>query len=172
LLMANLQASLRSLYPGADRELPRFLHFVNHLFVQNTETRHYATVFFGVYDDVNRKLLYVNCGHNPPLLLRSNDQVDHLNATATVLGLFEPWDCSVAEVQLSPGDILAIFTDGITEASNRDEEEFGEERLLSLLRHNKGLGPSESLHQILKSVQEFNPGEQADDLTTIIAICK
>ena len=172
LLMANLQASLRSLYPGADRELPRFLHSVNHLFVQNTETRHYATVFFGVYDDANRKLLYVNCGHNPPLLLRANDQADHLNATATVLGLFEPWDCSVAEVQLSPGDILAIFTDGITEASNRDEEEFGEERLLSLLRHNKGLGPSESLHQILKSVQEFNPGEQADDLTTIIAICK
>jgi sigma-B regulation protein RsbU (phosphoserine phosphatase) len=171
LLMANLQASLRSLYPGADRELPRFLHSVNHLFVKNTEVTHYATVFFGVYDDASRKLLYVNCGHNPPLLLRATGEVEQLNATATVLGLFEPWDCSVAEIQMFPGDILAIYTDGISEASNRDEEEFGEARLISLLRQSKGLRPSELLNQILKSVQEFAPGEQADDLTTIIAIC-
>lgn len=171
LLMANLQASLRSLYPGADRELPRFLHAVNHLFVKNTEVTHYATVFFGVYDDAGRKLQYANCGHNPPLLMRATGEVEQLNATATVLGLFEPWECSVAEVQLFPGDILVIYTDGITEASNRDEEEFGEARLISLLRQNKRLRPSELLHQILKSVQEFAPGEQADDLTTIIAIC-
>jgi sigma-B regulation protein RsbU (phosphoserine phosphatase) len=128
-------------------------------------------VFFGVYDDASRKLQYANCGHNPPLLLRATGEVEQLNATATVLGLFEPWECSVAEVQLFPGDILVIYTDGITEASNRDEEEFGEARLISLLRQNKGLRPSELLHQILKSVQEFAPGEQADDLTTIIAIC-
>lgn len=172
LLMANLQASLRSLYPGADRELPRFLHSVNHLFVKNTEVTHYATVFFGVYDDASRKLLYANCGHNPPLLLRANGEVERLNATATVLGLFEPWDCSVAEIQLSSGDILAIYTDGVTEAANHEEEEFGEERLISLLRDSQGLGSSESLHRILKSVQEFAPGEQADDITTIIAICK
>jgi serine phosphatase RsbU (regulator of sigma subunit) len=172
LLMANLQASLRSLYPGADRELPRFLHSVNHLFVQNTEVTHYATVFFGVYDDANRKLLYVNCGHNPPLLLRASGEVKRLNATATVLGLFEPWECSVAEIQMFPGDILAIYTDGVTEAANHNEEEFGEERLISLLRQSQGFHSSESLHQILQSVQEFAPGEQADDLTTIIAICK
>lgn len=172
LLMANLQASLRSLYPGADRELPRFLHSVNHLFVQNTEVTHYATVFFGVYDDGSRKLLYANCGHNPPLMLRARGDVERLNATATVLGLFEPWECSVTETQMFPGDILAIYTDGVTEAANRNEEEFGEERLISLLRHSQGLRSSELLHQILKSVQEFAPGEQADDLTTIIAICK
>ncbi|MBZ5494129.1 MAG: SpoIIE family protein phosphatase [Acidobacteriia bacterium] len=172
LLMANLQASLRSLYPGADRELPRFLHSVNHLFVQNTEVTHYATVFFGVYDDASRKLLYVNCGHNPPLLLRASGEVERLNATATVLGLFEPWECSVAEIQMFPGDILAIYTDGVTEAANHNEEEFGEERLISLLRQSHGLHSSESLHKILQSVQEFAPGEQADDLTTIIAICK
>ena len=176
LLMANLQASLRSLYPGAEpaltqSHLTQSLQSVNRLFVKNTETTHYATVFFGIYDDASRKLLYANCGHNPPLLLRASGQVERLEATATVLGLFEPWECSVAEIQLCRGDILAIYTDGITEASNPSEEEFGEERLISLLKL-KGRCASESLQQILKSVQEFSPGEQADDLTTIVAISK
>ncbi len=172
LLMANLQASLRSLYPSAGQDLPRLLHAVNALFVRNTEVTHYATVFYGVYDDVSRKLMYANCGHNPPLLLRADNKVERLEATATVLGLFETWECSVAEVQLLQGDVLAIYTDGITEAANRDEEEFGEERLISLLALSKGLSASELLHRTLKSVQEFSPGEQGDDLTTIVAICK
>jgi len=171
LLMANLQASLRSMYSAADKDLPQFLRSVNHLFVRNTETTHYATVFFGVYDDLSRQLRYANCGHNPPLLLRSSGDVERLGATAIVLGLFEPWDCSVMEVQLFPGDILTIYSDGITEASNRDEEEFGEERLIALLKRNKGLGASELLHEVLNTVQAFSPGEQGDDLTLIVAIC-
>jgi phosphoserine phosphatase RsbU/P len=172
LLMANLQASLRSLYPLAGQDLPRLLNAVNSLFVSNTEVTHYATAFYGVYNDVTRKLTYANCGHNPPVLLRVDNKVERLEATASVLGLFEAWECSVAEVQLFPGDILAIYTDGITEASNRDEEEFGEERLISLLRLNKSLNASELLQRTLKSVQEFSPGEQGDDLTTVVAICK
>ena len=148
LLMANLQASLRSLYPSPSEELPRLPACCEALFVKNTEITHYATVFFGVYDDVTRKLMYVNCGHNPPLCCGPTSRWNRLEATATVLGLFEPWDCSVAEVQLFQGDILAIYTDGITEASNRDEEEFGEERLISLLRLSKGLSAAELLHQI------------------------
>jgi serine phosphatase RsbU (regulator of sigma subunit) len=172
LLMASLQASLRSSYSVADQDLPRFLRSINLLFVRNTETTHYATVFFGIYDDVSRKLRYANCGHNPPLLLRAGGKVERLAATATVLGLFEQWDCSVAESELFPGDILVIYTDGITEASTRDEEEFGEERLLALLRRSMGLRASELVHEIMKSVQEFSPDEQGDDLTTIVAICK
>jgi sigma-B regulation protein RsbU (phosphoserine phosphatase) len=172
LLMANLQAILRSLYPTAAQDLARFLHSVNLLFVRNTEMTHYATAFFGVYDDQSRKLQYANCGHNPPILLRAGGKIERLEATATVLGLFEGWDCSVADVQLSTGDTLAIYTDGITEANNHNKEEFGEERLTSLLRSSQGVDAAELLHQILKSVQEFSSGEQADDLTTIIAICK
>jgi phosphoserine phosphatase RsbU/P len=172
LLMANLQASLRSMYPAAGRDLSQFLHSVNLLFVRNTETTHYATVFFGIYDDKGRKLRYANCGHNPPLLLRASGEVERLEATAMVLGLFEEWDCSISELQLFPGDVLTIYTDGITEASNREEEEFGEERLISLMRMSKGLDASALLKQIMKSVEEFSPGEQADDLTTIVAICR
>lgn len=172
LLMANLQASLRTLYPVADRNIPEFLQAVNHLFVQNTETTHYATVFFGLYDDQTRKLLYANCGHNPPLLLRRNGAVERLPATAMILGLFEPWECTVAEVELLRGDILTVYTDGITEASNSVEEEFGEERLIALLRTSTSLNARELLSKIQNCVQEFSPGEQADDLTAIVAICR
>jgi len=171
LLMANLQASLRS-YSAADKDLQQFLSSVNHLFVRNTETTHYATVFFGVYDNVTRKLRYANCGHNPPLLLRSNTRVERLEPTAIVLGLFEPWDCSVAEVQLFPGDILTIYTDGVTEASNCEEQEFGEERLIKVLTRGDGMGASELLQEVLNTVHAFSPGEQGDDLTLIVARCR
>ncbi|MFZ0792291.1 MAG: SpoIIE family protein phosphatase, partial [Candidatus Korobacteraceae bacterium] len=115
LLMANLQANLRSQYALALEDLPRLLRSVNHLFYKNTENNHYATTFFAVYDDQNRTLRYVNCGHNPPLLLRKNGDVEWLQASATVLGLFEEWDCSVVEQQLETGDVLVIYTDGVSE---------------------------------------------------------
>jgi serine phosphatase RsbU (regulator of sigma subunit) len=170
LLMANLQASLRSMYALADRDLPQFLSTVNRLFVKNTETSHYATMFFGLYDDDTRRLLYVNCGHNPPLLSRANGGIDRLTATATVLGLFDPWECSVAETELGSGDILAIYTDGVTEAANANEEEFGEERLVSLLRAKGAPTADGLLKKIVGSVQHFSPGEQGDDITLVVAI--
>ncbi len=168
LLMANLQANLRGQYAVADRDLGQLLSSVNRLFFRNTESSHYATMFFGLYDDATRRLRYANCGHNPPLLLRADGKVERLHSTVTVLGLFEQWDCVVAEVQLQPGDLLAIYTDGITEAANQAEEEFGEERLLQLLQANKDLPASALMQRVLASVQEFSPGEQADDLTLII----
>ena len=130
LLMANLQANLRSQYALALEDIPRLLRSVNRLFYKNTENNNYATTFFAVYDDETRRLRYVNCGHNPPLLVRANGSVERLEATATVLGLFEEWDCSVAELELAAGDVLVIYTDGISEASPNEEDEFGEERLI------------------------------------------
>lgn len=116
LLMANLQANLRGQYALALEDMRRLLRSVNLLFYRNTETSHYATMFFGIYDDRTRRLRYVNCGHNPPILMRAKGDVERLPATATVLGLFEDWDCSVAECELASGDVLVIYTDGITEA--------------------------------------------------------
>lgn len=168
LLMANLQANLRSQYAVADRDLSQLLSSVNRLFFRNTESNHYATMFFGLYDDATQRLRYANCGHNPPLLIRAEGKVERLHSTVTVLGLFEQWDCVVAEVQLEPGDILAIYTDGITEAANHAEEEFGEERLLQILQANRHLTASALMQKILASVQEFSPGEQGDDLTLIV----
>ncbi len=168
LLMANLQANLRSQYAVANRDQSQLLSSVNRLFFKNTESSHYATMFFGLYEDATRRLRYSNCGHNPALLLRTNGTVERLHSTTTVLGLFEHWNCVVDEVQLEPGDVLAIYTDGITEATNKAEEEFGEERLVEVLHANKSLPPPELLRQVMASVQEFSPGEQGDDLTLIV----
>jgi sigma-B regulation protein RsbU (phosphoserine phosphatase) len=173
LLMANLQANLRGQYALALEDLPGLLRSVNHLFYKNTENNNYATTFFGIYDDETRALRYVNCGHNPPLLVRSGGDVERLEATATVLGLFEDWDCSVAERQIAAGDVLVIYTDGISEAAESEEsEEYGDERLAQSVRTHRGKAAVEMMDSIIMEVQEFSKGEQADDMTLIVARCR
>jgi sigma-B regulation protein RsbU (phosphoserine phosphatase) len=177
LLMANLQANLRSQYAVAVDDLPRLLASVNRLFYENSDDASYATLFFADYDDSSRKLRYANCGHLPPLLLRacasSQDQapnVERLRSTCTVMGLFEDWHCEIAEVQLAPGDMLVLYTDGITEATNADGEEFGESRLLATLGSNFYLPVGPLLQAIVEAVQQFSRGsEQQDDITLVIA---
>jgi sigma-B regulation protein RsbU (phosphoserine phosphatase) len=171
LLMANLQANLRGQYALAMEDVPRLLRSVNRLFYRNTETSHYATMFFAIYDDGTRRLRYVTCGHNPPILMRTSGDTERLAATATVLGLFEEWDCTVAECQLAPGDILVIYTDGISEAGPNEEEEFGEQRLIATIRKYPQQSASEILDNILSDVQKVSCGRQADDMTLIVATC-
>jgi sigma-B regulation protein RsbU (phosphoserine phosphatase) len=171
LLMANLQANLRGQYALALEDMQRLLCSVNQLFYKNSETNHFATMFFAVYDDGTRHLRYVNCGHNPPILLRENGDVERLTATATVLGLFEEWDCTVAECELASGDVLLLYTDGISEAGPNEDEEFGEERLISTTRKHQQQSSGEILDNILSEVQQFSRCKQADDMTLIIARC-
>jgi len=169
LLMANLQANLRGQYALALEDIPRLLRSVNYLFYKNTEYNNYATAFFAVYDDETRRLRYVNCGHNPPFVVHCDGSVQQLPATATVLGLFEEWDCSVSELELELGDVLVIYTDGISEASPNEVDEFGEERLIETTRAARQASADEILDTIVAEVQEFSQGEQADDMTLIVA---
>ena len=179
LLMANLQANLRTL-SGITRDagnrmspldLATTLQQVNRIMWRSTAAQHYATLFFGLYDDTTRRLTYVNCGHNPPVLLRANGGVERLTPTATVIGLFEHWDCAAREIQLEAGDQLAIFSDGVTEAM-RGEEEFGEPRLLEVLQGTSDLGVSAVVTGVFGAVQEFSAGDQSDDLTLVVARAK
>ncbi|MGO8794968.1 MAG: SpoIIE family protein phosphatase [Candidatus Sulfotelmatobacter sp.] len=173
LLMANLQASLRGQYALALENIPRLLRSVNSLFYKNTETNHYATMFFSIYDDASRTLRYVNCGHNPPILLRATGEVERLNATATVLGLFEEWDCEVAEKRLGAGDVLLVYTDGISEAAPSDDApEFGEARLIEAMKNLRDRSARAMMDEIIAEVQRFSQGEQADDMTLIVARCR
>ncbi len=168
LLMANLQAHLRGQSAMLVQDLPRSLRSVNRMFYESTEPSNYATLFLGVYEDATRRLWYANCGHHPPLLLRG-ESVERLVATVTVLGLFEEWECVVAETQLAPGDILVMYTDGIVEAMNAQQEEFGEARLVQTLRENRHLDPTSLLNAVVAGVQQFAAGEQSDDLTLLVA---
>ena len=172
LLMANLQANLRSQSAIALEKPQQFLQSVNQLFYANTTENAYATLFFAEYDDRTRRLRYANCGHYSPLLLRRDGALQRLDSTSTVLGLFPAWDCSVEEQHLFPGDILALYTDGISEALNHAQEEFGEQRLIESLRRNRERPTQILLTTILDEVQQFSAHERHDDLTLIIAKCK
>jgi sigma-B regulation protein RsbU (phosphoserine phosphatase) len=169
LLMANLQANLRSQYALAMEDLPGLLGSVNRLFHESTADESYATLFFGDYSDENRVLRYANCGHNPPFLVRAGGGVERLTATATVIGLFEDWKCEIRDVPLNPGDTLVIYTDGVTEAANAAGEEFGEERLCEIIRRERHQPAGRLMEVIGAAVREFSVGEQADDVTMVVA---
>jgi len=172
LLMANLQANLRSQCAIALDQPQHFLRSVNQLFFQNTSESAYATLFFAEYDDRAGRLRYANCGHLCALLLRSDNTLERLDSTATVLGLFKDWDCAIGERRLFPGDTLALYTDGITEAFSPAEEEFGEHRLIAALRRHRDLPSQSLLASIVDEVRQFSPREQHDDITLIVAKCR
>jgi len=181
LLMANLQAHVHSLCPTysgrpfipfALDQPQRLLQAVNRLLWENTTESAYATLFFAEYDDRTKRLRYANCGHPPAVLLPGNGKLQRLEATCTVLGLFRSWECVVGEWRLEPGDILALYTDGLTESFNADGEEFGEHRLIEALRRGRNLSPQALLASIVEDVRQFSPHEQHDDIALVVARAK
>ncbi len=171
LLMANLQANLRSQCAFALDEPERLLRSVNKLFYDNTPDSAYASLFFGEYDDKTQLLRYANCGHLSALLLHCDDTLERLDSTCTVLGLFKEWDCVIEECRLLPGDTFALYTDGITESFDPSGEEFGEHRLVETLRRNRELSSQNLLSAIVNEIHRFSPEEQYDDVTLIVAKC-
>jgi serine phosphatase RsbU (regulator of sigma subunit)/predicted enzyme related to lactoylglutathione lyase len=169
LLMANLQANLRSQCAIAAEKPRQFLRSVNQLFYENTTDGDYATFFFAEYNDKTRRLRYANCGHLAALLLRRDGTLERLTSTATVLGLFEEWDCVLEEQPLFQGDTLVLYTDGITESFSDAGEEFGEQRLIEALRRHRGESSQALIASLLDEVRQFDPHEQRDDITLIVA---
>jgi len=178
LLMANLQAHLRNqcatywnrpFTPFALEQPERFLRSVNRLFYENTTDNAYATLFFAEYDDQTQRLRYANCGHLSALLLRKDLNLERLESTGSVLGLFQEWNGSSGERRLDRGDTLALYTDGVTESFNDAGEEFGEQRLIEALRRNGALPAQDLLTSVVDEVQQFSPHEQHDDITLIVA---
>lgn len=172
LLMANLQANLRSQFAVARRQPRRFLQSVNRLFYENTADSAYATVFFAEYDDFTQRLQYMNCGHLSGLLLRQDDTVEWLHSTGTVLGLFKDWDSPTGESHLFPGDTLALYTDGATESFNSEGEEFGEQRLVESLKQHREQTAHSIVALMVADLQRFGSEEQHDDITLVVAKCR
>lgn len=169
LLMSNLQANLRSQCAISLDHPQRLLQGVNQLFCQNTPDGAFATLFFGDYHVPSGRLRYVNCGHLPALVLRTDGAVARLEATCTILGVFTKWDCEIGEVTVCPGDLLALYTDGITESFNEQGDEFGEERLKEALLRHRSLPANAVLSSVVEEVRRFSsPREQHDDITLIV----
>ncbi|MGH9630993.1 MAG: PP2C family protein-serine/threonine phosphatase, partial [Bryobacteraceae bacterium] len=178
LIMSVVQASLRIISAEGDISLPQLAAKMNHFLHRSTSSNSYATFFYAQIDERNRQLRYVNAGHNPPYLLRSIDvhpsgdlipDIQELTTGGTVLGLFPQMSYQEATVDLRPGDVLIAFTDGVTEALNPEEEEFGEERLKDVLRRVVHLPVHEISSRISDELRMWiKDAAQHDDLTFIV----
>ncbi len=148
------------------------LTLLNHQLYESTPAAKYATLFLGIYDGATRRLTYANGGHLPPILISEDGSFQLLDCGGTVVGLFDNISYPEATVQFRPGDVLVAYSDGVTEPEN-DYGEFGEERLLHLVRANRHL-PLERITEIVTAavVDWIGDNEQPDDVTLVLARAK
>ena len=145
------------------------LGMLNRQLYHSTPTEKYATLFFGVYDGSSRTLAYTNAGHLPPIILGTDGQLRRLDIGGTVAGLFEAVPFDQAAVTLKPGDIFISFSDGVTEPEN-EFGEFGEARLIELVRENRDLPLDRICEIVITAVRDWIGGaEQPDDITLVLA---
>lgn len=168
MIMANLQASLRAL-SRVDVPLTELVAGINDLIHHNTPPEDYITFFVGIYDPELSKVSYVNAGHNPPFVFRKGGGRELLEAGGVILGSIPGMPYEQGEVVLAEGDLLLLFTDGVTEAMNEAEEEFGEERLADAVLEHFSSPAADLLSTIKERVIDFS-GEAhfADDFTVLI----
>jgi sigma-B regulation protein RsbU (phosphoserine phosphatase) len=167
LLMSNLQAAVRGL--ASLSVAPDLLcRRLNSLIYRNTASDRFITFFYAQLDGPSRRLAYVNAGHNPPFVVRCDGSHDRLRDGGAVLGVFSSPDYELGSAQLSPGDRVVLFTDGVTEAANLAGEEFGEARLLRLLQDHRALSADELQAKILAAAGEFSGGHRQDDATLLV----
>jgi phosphoserine phosphatase RsbU/P len=169
MLMANLQACFRSQLDTGFVEATELLTTINRLFYASTPVEQYVTLVYFEYQNQSRRLRYVNCGHLAPALLRANGEVERLESTCTVLGLFPSFPCECREIELKERDVVAIFTDGVSEFEDQDGEEFGEDRFISLVQSARSLTPESALRHISERLTAARNGnDQFDDQTVVL----
>ena len=166
LLMSNLQAIVRAFAPAgpAPEEL---CTKANALIAGNVASGKYITFFYAVADTVRMRLDYCSAGHNPPFLQRRDGTLDTLAEGGPVLGIFPAAHYVGGTAELRPGDCLVLFTDGVTEAMNAKDEEFGEQRLMDLLSQGPGTA-DECRERIMSAVTQFSHGVFHDDATVLV----
>jgi sigma-B regulation protein RsbU (phosphoserine phosphatase) len=173
LLMANLQAMLRIHAKSHGPEAAEVVRDINALLCSATDQARFATLFYGIYDSTRHTLNYVNAGHNPPLLVRRSEegaQVQRLRSTGTVLGVFPGAEYRQDVVHLRQGDLLILYSDGITEAMDARQEFFGDQRLEELVSALPACSAREVRDRIMDCVETFSAGRpQNDDITLITA---
>ena len=169
LLMSNLQACLHVLVP-MDVTLEGAVAQINKVITQNTGFDKFITYFHGIYDGDARTFEYVNAGHNPPTLVRANGDIELLDEGGLLLGVIKDAEYVRGSTPLEKGDVLALFTDGVTEAMSPEEEEYGEERLEALLKKTRKRSAQEILDVIREDIRDFtcNAPVLSDDLTMLI----
>ena len=169
LLMASLRTSLRGQTIRREGDLALLVANVSKLLYEGSTSNRYATFFYAEYNAISRSLTYVNAGHNPPLIFRKDHPVMRLETGGPVVGLLPSFPYTQATVELQPGDVLVAFTDGISEAMNASDQEWGEDQLIECVWRAAGCDARQALAQILAGADEFAAGaKQHDDMTLIV----
>jgi sigma-B regulation protein RsbU (phosphoserine phosphatase) len=148
---------------------------VHKLFIHNIRFETFVTFFIGAFDSSTKTLTFSNAGHLPPLVLRNNkskkESVEMLRPTGAAIGLVEEAEFAEKTIELQKEDLLVLYTDGITEAVNLQNQEFGRERLTVLSRQVNTLPVKEIVQEIRQALEEFSEGKPLADDTTLV-VCK
>ena len=169
LLMSNLQARVQILAeePG---DLDGLVSRLDKSLAVHCPSNRFITLFVCLIDPGNGELLYCNAGHNPPLIVRASGEVELLEHAGTVLGILPELGYEERRARLEPGDLIAIYSDGVTEAARPDDEEFGLERLQEILVRERDKPAEETIDTVNRALTEFTEdAPPADDITLVIA---
>jgi len=168
MLMSGLQTAVRTMAPDTDSPA-EILERINRFYIHNIRFTTFVTVFLARFDPVTCTLDFVNAGHNPPALFRKQDGgTIWIMPTAPSVGLLEEYHPRSGSITLAAGDVLFLYTDGVTEAVNLQMEQFGRERLGDLIRKNIDLPAADMIRQVRQGISAFNDNKQLQDDITII----
>ncbi len=172
LLMATLRAFLRGQTVQRTTDLTALMANLNRLVYESSDSNRYATFFYAEFDAASRTMNYVNAGHNPPMIFRWRNgapEVFRLDIGGMVIGLIEDCEYSQGRVELEPGDVFVAYTDGISEARNAADEEWGEDRMKNSVLANQSVAAPNLIERMMASADEFVAGApQHDDMTIIV----
>jgi serine phosphatase RsbU (regulator of sigma subunit) len=173
LLMASLQTALRT-FVGQCHSPAEVMQMLNRFLVHNVNFTTFTTLFLARFEPRTQRLTYANAGHNPPLLWRTPNshpgELQWLDPTGAAIGLLEDGPYQAETVDLATDDVLLLYTDGVSEATNADREEFGAERLAGLVRGSSRRPAGEIVRNVREAVEQFGAGRPlADDTTILIA---
>jgi phosphoserine phosphatase RsbU/P len=169
MLMTSLQTAFHTLTPEAESPVS-VLERINRLYIHNINFATFVTVFFGRLDLASRVLTYANAGHNPALLYKPvTNTITWLHPTGAAIGLQEVFLVKPQTVELDEGDVLLLYTDGITEATNSSRDQFGSDRLAEVVRQNSDLPADGLIQRVQQAVSIFSEGSPlADDITLVV----
>ena len=169
LMMSNLQARVQILAESPDN-LAEMVGRLDQAVSANSPDNRFITFFIGIIDAAKGQMVYCNAGHNPPLLLKKDGTIEKLPACGCVLGMLPMIGYTENTCDFGPGDLLAIFSDGVTEAEDPQEMEYGDDRIGALLQKDSSRGATELVADLLEDVDRFTEGAPpADDVTVLIA---
>jgi phosphoserine phosphatase RsbU/P len=170
MLMGSLQTAIRTMAPETDAP-SEILERINRFYIHNINFTTFVTIFLARFDPVTHTLTYVSAGHNPPAVVHKQDgEVTWLKPTAPAVGLSEEFLPRTECVTLEHGDILFLYTDGLTEAFNQVLEQFGSLRLAEVLRNSSGLGAADIIQTVRQGLDVFGDGHALEDDTTFVAL--